>query len=254
MRELGEGIWLHEQDNPTGMASRVIVRLASGGLWIHSPPELSPSLAEQLKALGDVEALVAANNAHTRFITQWKAAFPDATCFVAEGVPSKLPELRDFRLIKDMDPSEWAADFEMSTLTGVPLFDETVFLHRPSRTLIVTDLVQHHPTPTSVAQKYIFGPMGWQGICPPPPMRFDFIVHDRDALMAFVNEVASWDFDHIAVTHGKIIEHDGKRVFSTIRERIRDDRSKFPGHGFFMRLMLNRFITGGIPGPRENSR
>jgi hypothetical protein len=253
MRELGESIWLHEQENLPAMTSRVIVRLANGGLWIHSPPELTPDLSEELRVLGDVEALVAANNAHTRFITQWQAAFPDATCFVAEGIPPKLPALKDFQLINDIDPSRWAADFQMATLTAVPLFDETVFLHRPSRTLIVTDLVQHYPTPTSFAQKCIFGPMGWQGICPPPPMRFDFVVHDRKALMAFVDEVASWDFDHIAVTHGRIIENDGKQVFAEIRERIRTERSRFPGHGFLMRQVLNRIVTGGLPAPRENN-
>lgn len=246
MRELGPGIWLHESPGVPAVDSRAIVRLSSGGLWIHSPPMLTPDLKDELAALGTVEAIVAPNNTHSQFIEAWRDAYPDSRCYVARGIPVKRPALERFELIEDVAVKRWPDDFDIAVMHGVPLFDECVFLHRPSRTLIVTDLIQHYPPHTSLLGKFFFGPIGYKGLCQAPPILFDFIVHDRQALMNFLDVISQWQFDRIVVTHGTCVEQNAKEVFDSIHLRIRTQRGSAL-QALLLRLMLSLLVDGGIP-------
>ncbi len=247
LRELAPELWLHESAGTPSDITRAIVRLSTGGLWIHSPPALTDELASAVTALGKVEALVAPNNAHHEFIEDWAAAFPDAGVCVSRGVPLKRPGLSRFRMIEAAAP-DWAADLDVVALRGVPMFDEYVFLHRSSRTLIVCDLVQHYPPADSLPARLFLAPMGWRGICPPPPLRFDFVVQDRNALDASIETVRQWDFERIVVTHGRTIEAHARDVFETIAERIKTERGGVVD-GWLMRFLLQRFMDGGPAGP-----
>ena len=248
MRKLDQNIWLYELPDEPAISSRVVVRLSSGGLWIHSPPALSKQLASEVRKLGRVEAIIAPNNAHHRFVTHWCNEFPDAKPYVARGVPAKNPERKHSAFIAEVAAALWAADFDFTVMKGAPLLGECVFLHRTSRTLILSDLVQHYPPAASVATKIFLGPMGWKGIRPAPPLRFDFVVHDRAALTRFIDDLEEWEFDRITVTHGKCLERDAKEIFAQICERITTQRgSTF--HGFIMRRLLNQLNDGGLPKP-----
>ena len=68
---------------PTRMT---VVRVADGGLWLHSPTELSPSLESEVDALGRVRYLVAPNRIHYWWVGKWLAAYPDAMTYAAPGV------------------------------------------------------------------------------------------------------------------------------------------------------------------------
>jgi hypothetical protein len=66
-----------------------VVRLADGGLWVHSPIPLEGALAAELAALGPVQALVAPNWIHYYYLPQWQARFPSAQTWAAPGVQAR---------------------------------------------------------------------------------------------------------------------------------------------------------------------
>ena len=66
-----------------------VVRLASGGLWLHSPGPLQPELVTTLSALGPVQALVAPNALHHLYLAQNVRAFPQATVYVSPATEAE---------------------------------------------------------------------------------------------------------------------------------------------------------------------
>ena len=112
-----------------------VVRLP-GGLWVHSPTELDDTLAAALEALAPVRWIVAPNRLHTTWIGDWAARFPAARVLLAPGVKA-----RGDRLGRD-PPEEWEGRMAQWIAPG-DLMDEAVFLHRPSGTLVLTDLIQN---------------------------------------------------------------------------------------------------------------
>ena len=228
MQQLHDGLWVHEDSMRLGGVAlpvrMTVVRLASGGLWVHSPTELSTPLKNAVDDLGAVTAILAPSNGHNLWFEAWQNAYPEAATFVARGIPKKLPNLTGYEFI-DEHAADWATDLDCQVMKGVPFFDECVFLHRPSRSLIVSDLVQNHRGReqqgfAKVISKLIMEPIGFKDICTAPPLRFKFVVKDRPAFHGFLGDVQAWDFNRIIVAHGNIIDDDAKATLARLCEKL----------------------------------
>jgi hypothetical protein len=141
MRPLGPGIWVRDCDF-MGLRHGLrttFVRMADRRIWVHSPTELDEALADDLAKLGEVGCLVAANNHHHRWLLDWQAAYPKAAVFVSRAVPRKRKGLRAYNVLEQTAEPPWRDTLAQAFMGGVPFFDETVFMHHESASLIVTD-------------------------------------------------------------------------------------------------------------------
>ena len=122
-----------------------VIRLGSGDLWLHSPVRHSEALARALSGLGAVGHLVAPNIAHWSFLPAWQKAFPGATVWAAPGLGTRRQVrrsgLRIDHELGDAAPEAWSGQIEQAVVPGAGGFREVAFLHPPSRTLILTDLI-----------------------------------------------------------------------------------------------------------------
>ena len=162
---------------PTRMT---IVRLGDGGLWLHSPTPLTEALAAAVDALGRVTFLVAPNLLHFWWIADWKARYPQACAYAAPGT-RKHAEKRFTGFdadLTDAPPSEWQGEFVQVLVPG-SYMTEAVFLHKASRTLILTDLIENFE-PDRFSKTWLRWACQWAGCCDP-----DGRAPDRPALDLF---------------------------------------------------------------------
>ncbi len=138
-------IWYSERLHSfSGMRLRVrstVVRLEDGTLFVHSPPPPDTALRRALDALGPVRWIVVPNLWHQVEAPSFAAAYPDA---VVVGPPSALSRNPTLTLDMELRAPTFAAavpELDVVHLDGVPFWDETVFFHVASRTLIATDLL-----------------------------------------------------------------------------------------------------------------
>lgn len=150
-KPVADAIWIVDSGpmNAMGMTLPVrmtVVRLASGDLLLHSPTRFTRDLGRELKALGPVRHLVAPNIAHWTFLADWQRAFPQATTWAAPGLRDRAQVRRSgIRLDRDLGdraPDEWAAEIEQGLIQGGLGFTEVYFFHKPTRTLLLTDLLE----------------------------------------------------------------------------------------------------------------
>ena len=128
---------------PTRMT---IVRLNDGGLWVHSPVADRSGLADAVAALGPVRHLVAPHWIHYAWIREWQARFDDALTWGSPGVVARARR-KGIRLhidheLSDLAPWDWAGQIDQR-LADSGYHREMVFLHRASRTLLLTDLIEN---------------------------------------------------------------------------------------------------------------
>lgn len=204
MKQLADNIWVYEQPHSllgVQIGARMTVVRTGGGLWLHSPIDTA-ALQGELNTLGQVRALVAPNVGHYVGLKEAHQTFPNAALFSPPQVAEMLK--LQTRL------AEFSVDEEMCAqrLRGSKIFDETVFLHVPSRTLILTDLCMNL---RRLAQRErIIARLA--GI----PPRFGttrftkLLSRDRDAMRPAAREILAWDFDRVIISHGDIIETGGK--------------------------------------------
>lgn len=122
-----------------------VLRLADGGLWLHSPTRHSGPLAQAIRALGPVRHLVSPGTAHWVHLPGWQAAFPEAKLWAPSDVVARAAgqgvTLRANGALGAEPPTEWAGEISQDVLRGRG-FIEIAFHHAASRTLVLTDTVQ----------------------------------------------------------------------------------------------------------------
>jgi hypothetical protein len=220
LQPVAEGIWTQAGDRLrlAGIpfdTRAVVVRLPGGGLWLHSPVCPTPARVAALAALGPVAHVVAPNRIHGAFTADWAARAPGAKVWVSPRFPDRHPGIRHDALLGDTPPPDWSGTLDQCLFAGHAWLDEVVFLHRPSRSLIVADLLQRHDpareAPLWRVLKGAFGLMAPGGGVP-PDLRLTF--RDRAAARAARDRILGWAFDRILLPHSVPVETGGKAVFA----------------------------------------
>ncbi|EYD75277.1 hypothetical protein Rumeso_03188 [Rubellimicrobium mesophilum DSM 19309] len=221
LKEVGDGLWI--VDSVLSLAGvplpvrMTVARLADGGVWLHSPTRLTPSLREEVERLGPVAHLVAPNSAHWVFVKDWQAAFPEATTWAAPGLRDrgqvKRSGLRIDHDLASWPPEDWAADLDQLLVTGGMGLREVAFLHLRSRTLILTDLVQNFEADKLSPSIRPFVRLGG-GLAPdgmaPPHYRTAMNLRRKEVREA-ARRILDWAPERVVFAHGAWFDHDGTR-------------------------------------------
>lgn len=212
LRELADGLWIAETPlryAGVQMGRRMtVVRLVSGGPWIHSPAPLDHDLLGELAGIGPVRFVVPASDLHGHLcMDQCRAAFPDSRLLAAPGLAEKRKDLTfDGTLGATPDPG-WIDDIDQAPLKGHRL-NEVEFLHRSSRTLIAGDLIFNIGSDRPlITRLFCNGPQLRRRVGPTPLFRRG--VRDRQAARASIARILGWDFDRVLPGHGDVIESGG---------------------------------------------
>jgi len=152
LKPVADGIYIVDSLLP-GVVGKIfaarmtVIRLGDGTLLLHSPTRFQDILNQELNGIGQIRHLVAPDPAHWMFLPQWQDRYPTATTWAAPGLRSRSkPRKRGVRLDYDLGsaaPAEWGEDIELVMIPGGFGFHEAAVFHHPSRTLVLTDLVQN---------------------------------------------------------------------------------------------------------------
>jgi len=224
---LAPNLWIVDQpDFNTGIAKlgtrMTVIKLSSGGLFLHSPTKLDEETKRALDAIGEVRAVVAPSRAHHLFVSDYIRTWPGAKLYGPPGLVGDIDDLRsrvgarrDLKLdavLGDEPQSELAGDIDQHLFKGAPALNEVVFFHRSSRTAIFTDLVFNVPADFKDAWIFytIVGARGRFG----PHRLIRLSIRDRKAARESVAKILEWDFDRVIVTHGNVLESGGRAKFA----------------------------------------
>src|SRR5665213_186501 len=191
-----------------------IVRLENGDLWVWSPVKLTAELRAEVDRLGPVRHLVSPNKLHHLYLPEWKAAYPGAQLWGPRSTIRKRPDLEFRGALRDDPPSEWLPDIDQAWFRGSFAMDEIVFLHRPSATVIVADLIQ------TFSDRFLRNHWGWfaflarlDGLtqdkaCAPLEWRLSFI--NRAPARRARDKILNWNCQRVIVAHGEWPHANGK--------------------------------------------
>jgi len=227
LQPFGPDIWLADGPEadvigfryPTRMA---VIRLTGGGLLVWSPVALSESLRGPLETLGEVRHLVAPNSLHHLFLGEWRAAYPQARLHAAPGLSLRRKDLDFDAELGDTAPPEWAGDLDQVLVRGNRITTEVVFFHRPSATVLFTDLIQQFPPGWFRGWRAVVARLDLMTAAEPSvPRKFRAAFSDRRAARLDLRRILEWPCTKVVMAHGVPVEHDGQafiaRAFRWLR-------------------------------------
>lgn len=195
----------------------VVIRLSSGGLWVHSPTaELPEPLCDALDQLGPVSHLISPNALHYAGVPVWRARWPDAIAWSSPGVEKRARsqniDVRFDRALDDQPPDEWSSSIDQLIFRGSRWIEEVVFLHRPSRTLLLADLIENFEL-DKVHGSIFKALLRAIGACHPDgraPLDFRAtFVGRKDQARASFERMRAWEPERVIMAHGRWYERDG---------------------------------------------
>lgn len=225
-RALAEGLWVAEHPmKAMGMElgrRMTVVRLRDGGLWLHSVGRLTPEVHGWLDGLGRVAFVVSPSRTHHRWMEAYGAAYPQAKLVASPGLPEKRKDLTFDRTLGDLPEPEWREELDQAVVSIRGDYREVVFLHHPSRTLILTDLCFQIPAGRGLVTTALARAFGYyERFAVSRLLRL--MLADRAAAHEVLERILRWNFDRVVIAHGDIVESGGKAAMEQAFAWLRKD-------------------------------
>ena len=215
LEQLDGELWVASRPLPLWVGDvgtrMTVIRLAGGDLILHSPVSLDPALREALDRIGRVRWVVGPSKVHHLFLGDTVRAYPSAELCGAPGLAEKRRDLHFQRVLDGEPVAAWGDQVLHHLFAGAPYLNEVVFLHRRTRTLLLTDLAFNvKPGPRNRARifHWLVGATGRFG----PHRILRAAIRDREAARGSLATILAWDFDRVIVAHGDVLEQDGREA------------------------------------------
>lgn len=213
----------------------VVVKLNDGTLWVHAPVGLDAPLRSALADLGPVAHVVTPNTEHQKFAPEWVREFPSAQSWACPTLREKKPGIWQHSLEELLDapsgltsqqpPSAWGGDIELCWVRdripltpGIPFFNEVVFHHKPSKTLIVSDLWWAYPGSSAdveggdaIAEVPLSSRLWKKGMDRIYRPLYNNLMRTETCTSSY-ETILGWGFEGIAPAHGEPIGEGGREV------------------------------------------
>lgn len=201
-----------------------VMKLGSGELVVHSPVRFSKALRDALLELGSPTWFIAPSRFHDLYWGEWFQAFPKARFAAVPGMAQDHPEL-PFTDVVSGGANFWGDELVAWPVRGMPRLNEHVFLHGPSRSLIVADLVFNVDADAQNLMGKLILRLNGIYRRPGTSRIFRGFIKDKTAWRESLQRIVSLGFDRTILGHGRNIggpseleailrETTGEREFS----------------------------------------
>ncbi|MCP5059149.1 MAG: DUF4336 domain-containing protein [bacterium] len=187
-----------------------VVRLADGGLFVHSPTSLDAGVGEAVGALGPVKAVVAPSLFHHLHVGEWIDAHPKAVVCACPGLEAKRDDLRWSRTLGDEPEPEWQGEIDQVFFAARSMENEVVFFHRASTTMICADIIFNLSVHSSRWTRVVARLLGNQE--PGATWLEHLMIRRRAEAREQVDRMLAWKPERIVLSHGAWVEHGGTEV------------------------------------------
>jgi hypothetical protein len=227
-------------------------------LWVHSPVNLDGPLLNCLQQLGTVRYICSTNYEHVKYVALWYQNYKDtADLWACPDLSQRMPEIpwkgeipmgyRPMGQWSGVVPSDpvgiWDTaviqplhlNIERNPFTGRPFFNEVIFYHAPTKTLLCTDLFWNYPA-TGIPNSQYGRDDTWE-LAPSldsipfssrlwkwgmdqvyAPFYRTFMVTDPVEYRAIVHHILNvWDVETVIPAHGDILR--GREFIQSVLKR-----------------------------------
>lgn len=206
-----------------------IIKLPGGDLIVHDPCKIDETVKSEINSLGVVKYIIAPGNYHHLFVTVFQQHYPDAETFLCPGLERKRPDIEFDWILGNRPDPRWEGVLEQVLVQGTRFIWEVAFFHKPSKTLILVDLLENigddyqHKAGLYLQfwWKWVFKMWNHPKAAPEYKMGWG----NKTIVKSCLERILAWDAERVILAHGENIEKNVRDVLTTAWKRIFRSRS-----------------------------
>jgi hypothetical protein len=201
-----------------------IVRFDNGDLLIHDPCEISDLVKREIDAIGEVRYIVAPGSYHHLFVTDFQQKYPQAETFLCPGLERKRPDINFDWILGNRPDHRWGNVFDQVVVQGTKYMWEVAFFHKPSKTLILVDLLENigddFRHPTSLLLRFWWKVVYRMWNNPKAAPEYQMGWGKKDIVKKALNRILSWKPERIILAHGELVESNTQSVLTSAWQKV----------------------------------
>ncbi len=180
-----------------------VLKLGDGRLLVHSPVALDDALREEVSALGPVAFVVAPTLFHHLYVGPWREAFPTAALWCCPGLPRKRADVAWTAVLDDDVAAPFGDEIDHVVFGARSVENEAVLFHRPSRTIVSSDLLfdfGSHPSRFTRAVGALLG-----NRTAGTTWLERLTIRDRPRARRELDRMLAWEAERMIIAHGDVV-------------------------------------------------
>lgn len=197
-------------------ARTTIIRLDSGDLIIHDPCKIDNDIKNEIDSLGVVKFIIAPGIYHHLFVAEFQNRYPDAETFLCPGLEQKRPDIKFDWILESKPDSRWEGVLEQVPVQGTKFISEVAFFHKPSKTLILVDLLENigddYSHKAGLLLKFWWKVVlrMWNNPMAAPEYQMGW--GNKKLVKPALEKILSWNAERLILAHGENIEDNVNKI------------------------------------------
>jgi len=201
-----------------------IIKMDSGELIIHDPCKIDELVKNEIDKIGEVKYIVAPGSYHHLFVTDFQQKYPNAETFLCPGLERKRPDIKFEWILGNKPDPRWCNVLDQVVVQGPKYIWEVAFFHRPSKTLILVDLLENigddFQHPTSLLLRFWWKVVYKMWNNPKAAPEYQMGWGKKDIVKGGLNKILGWEAERIILAHGELIENDVTNVLRSAWSKV----------------------------------
>lgn len=221
-------IWLLEYPVRYGgmdlFGRMTIIRLANGEVLVHDPCKIDATVKAEIDSIGEVKYIVAPGNFHHLFVSDFQQHYPDAETFLCPGLERKRPDIQFDWILGDRPDPRWGDEIEQVLIQGTRIIREVAFFHKPSKTLILVDLLEN------IGDDYqhkagLWLRFWWKVVFrmwnhPKAAPEYQMAWGKKQIVKKGLEKILDWQAERVILAHGELVEENVSEVLRTAWRKV----------------------------------
>ncbi len=201
-----------------------IIKLDGGELFIHNPCKISDLVKHEIDTIGEVKYIVAPGSYHHLFVTDFQQKYSNAETFLCPGLERKRPDIKFDWILGNTPDLRWCKILDQVVVQGTKYIWEVAFFHRPSKTLILVDLLENigddFKHPTSLLLRFWWKVVFKMWNNPKAAPEYQMGWGRKDIVKIGLIKILSWDAERVILAHGELIESNVTNVLHSAWRKV----------------------------------
>jgi len=201
-----------------------VIKLKNGDLIVHDPCSIDDMVKKEIDAIGEVKYIVAPGSYHHLFVSDFQKKYPNAETFLCPGLEKKRSDIKFEWILGNKPDHRWGDVIDQVVVQGTKFILEVAFFHKPSKTLILVDLLENigddYKHPTSMLLRFWWKVVFKMWNNPKAAPEYQMGWGRKEIVKGGLNKILGWNAERVILAHGELVENNITSVLKTAWQKV----------------------------------